>query len=65
MTAQPHSKGEAAPTLHELAICQGVEPILNFEELLGKPSPEDESPEEFAALLREWRQEGSRSARQR
>ena len=55
MTTQPHAKGEPASTLDELAFFQDVEPVLNFEELLGKSFPEDESSEEFAAMLREWR----------
>jgi len=42
-----------------LAAQQHVTPIDDFEALLGRPYPEDESTEEFAAALREWRREGS------
>jgi len=45
--------------LEELAAQQGVTPTDIFETLLGEPSREDESPEEFAARLREWRREGT------
>ena len=41
----------------ELAAQQGVTPIHDFDTLLGKPSHEDESAEEFSASLREWRRE--------
>ncbi len=63
-TDQFQLKVEPTPTFEELAKSQGVEPVLNFEELLGTPSPEDESVEEFANMLRQWRSEGSRSSRQ-
>src|SRR5260370_27019898 len=53
----------ASPSLQELAIQQRVAPIDEFESLLGTPSPEDESAEEFAARLREWRREGPAPAR--
>jgi hypothetical protein len=49
-----------SPSFEELAAQQGVTPIDDFESLLGKPSPEDESAEEFSASLREWRREGAR-----
>ena len=45
-------------SFEELAAQHGVTPIDDFESLLGKPSPEDESAEEFSANLREWRREG-------
>jgi hypothetical protein len=48
-----------ARSLEELAAQQGVAPIYNFDSLLGKPSPGDESVDEFFAKLREWRREGS------
>jgi len=35
-----------------------VAPVDDFDALLGHPSPEDESAEEFAAMLRSWRREG-------
>ena len=49
----------ASPSLQELAVQQGVEPIENFESLLGRPALEDESAEEFSAMLRAWRSEGT------
>ena len=52
----------ASPSFEELAAQQGVTPIDDFETLLGEPAPEDESAEEFSAMLREWRREGSRAA---
>jgi len=51
-----------SPSFEELAARQGVTPIDDFETLLGEPSPEDESAEEFSASLREWRREGTRPA---
>jgi hypothetical protein len=54
--------GQIAPrSFEELANQQGVTPIDDFEALLGKPSPEDESVEEFSRLLREWRRETNRA----
>ena len=53
-----------SPSFEELAAQQGVKPIEDFESLLGQPSPEDESAEEFSASLREWRREGARPAGQ-
>jgi hypothetical protein len=43
---------EALP-LEELAACQGVGPVTDFDALLGHPPAEDESADEFAAMLRE------------
>ena len=63
-TDQSQLKAEPTPTFEELAKSQGVKPVLSFEELLGTPSPEDESVEEFADMLRRWRSEGSHSSRQ-
>jgi hypothetical protein len=54
-----------APSFEELAACQGVRPLTEFDALLGHPSGEDESVEEFSAMLREWRREGPSPARQR
>jgi len=51
-----------SPSFEELAAQQGVTPIDDFEALLGESLPEDESAEEFAASLREWRREGTRPA---
>jgi serine/threonine protein kinase HipA of HipAB toxin-antitoxin module len=45
----------------ELADQQGVAPVDNFEALLGRPSPDDESAEAFAVRLRQWRREGTGS----
>jgi hypothetical protein len=50
------------PSLEELAASQGVYPVTEFETLLGHPSAEDESVEEFSDMLRAWRQEGSAPA---
>ena len=47
----------APGSFEELANQQGVTPIDDFEALLGKPSPEDESAEEFSGMLRQWRRE--------
>jgi hypothetical protein len=58
----PGIQRTASPSFEELAAEQSVTPIDDFETLLGAPAPEDESAEEFAALLREWRLEGTRSA---
>jgi len=50
------------PTFQELAAQQGVTQVDDFEALLGKPSPaDDESAEEFAVRLRQWRREGTGS----
>jgi hypothetical protein len=38
---------------------QGVGPVEEFDILPRKPALGDESAEEFAARLREWRMEGS------
>jgi hypothetical protein len=51
----------AAPSFEELAEQQGVVPVDNFEALLGKPVSGDESIEQFSAMLREWRREGTPS----
>ena len=47
------------PSLEELAASQGVCPVTEFDTLLGHPSAEDESADDFSAMLRAWRQEGS------
>jgi len=49
----------ASPSFEQLAAQQGVTPIDDFETLMGKPSPEDESAEQFSASLRELRREGA------
>lgn len=43
--------------LEDLAASQGVQPILDFDSLLGPPSQGDESVDEFAQMLRRWRSE--------
>jgi hypothetical protein len=48
-------------SFQKLADQQGVTPVDDFEALLGKPSPDDESAEEFAVRLRQWRREGTGS----
>ena len=47
------------PSFQELAVQQGVVPVEEFDDLLGRPAPGDESAEEFAVKLREWRREGT------
>ena len=59
------TNGAVSPTFEELAAQQGVSPVNDFDSLLGKPLPGDESAEEFAASLREWREEGTRPVTQR
>jgi hypothetical protein len=54
------AQGTLSPTFEELAARQGVSAITNFESLLGKPLPEDESAEEFSTWLREQRREDTR-----
>ena len=56
---------EAELSFEELAARQGVQLVTDFDALLGHPSAEDESVEEFAAMLREWRREGAVSRRTR
>jgi hypothetical protein len=51
--------------MEELAASQGIQPVTEFDDLLGHPSAEDESVEEFALMLREWRREGAGSVRRR
>ncbi len=58
-TERPVLEREAAPSFEELATRQGIEPVTNFDALLGDPSAEDETVDEFAAMLREWRREGA------
>ena len=62
--AQPIGSSQAeriaSLSFDELAAQQGVTPVDNFETLLGVRLPEDESAEEIAASLREWRREGTR-----
>jgi hypothetical protein len=55
----PRTDRTASASFEELAAQQGVKPIDDFETLLGAPSREDESAEEFSASLRDWRREGT------
>jgi len=48
-----------SPSIEELAAEQGIATIEDFTALLGHPSSEDETTEEFAAMLRSWRREGT------
>ena len=60
----PASISDQPPSFEELAHQQGVAPVEDFEVLLGKPSPEDESADEFSVRLREWRSEGDGTSSQ-
>ena len=44
--------------LQTLAARQGVQPVANFDDLLGDFWPEDETADEFIAAVRQWRREG-------
>jgi|SRR5215472_10102170 len=46
-------------SFEELAASQGVGPVTEFDALIGHPSAEDESLEDFAAMLRDWRSEAT------
>ena len=46
-------------SFEELAASQGVSPVTEFEALLGHAASEDESADDFATMLREWRREGA------
>jgi hypothetical protein len=46
-------------SFEELASQQGVAPIFDFESLIGHPTRDDESAEEFSLQLRAWRCEAS------
>lgn len=64
-TIQKSIGNPPAPVIEELAASQGVRPVMEFDSLLGHPSAEDESHEEFSAMLREWRREGPTPVSQR
>jgi len=53
-----------SPSFEDLAAQQGVGPVRDAAELLGKPHPGDESVEEFSKLLRNWRSEGKTTGSQ-
>ncbi len=44
--------------LATLAAEQGVQPVTNFDDLLGDFWPEDETADDFIAAVRNWRREG-------
>ncbi len=50
--------------VHTLAEHQGVQPVADFDALLGG-WPEDEPVDDFIAAVREWRQHGIRGGNQR
>ena len=50
-------------SLEELAACQGIQSIADFDALRGRPSREDESADEFHKMLREWRSDSNGQAR--
>ncbi len=61
-SAQYDSESSLPPvslSFEELAAQQGVAPISDFDLLIGQPSAGDESAEEFSAMLRTWRREGT------
>ncbi len=49
---------QPARTLPALAAEQGVQPVSNFDDLLGDFWPEEETADEFIAAVRRWRDEG-------
>lgn len=59
----PHLDPAESPPFEELAAEQGVTPVGDFQILLGKPAPGDESVEEFSSMLREGRREGDEPSR--
>jgi hypothetical protein len=48
---------DTRPDLEALASEQGVEPVDDFDALLGDFWPEDEGADEFVTTLREWRRD--------
>jgi cyanate lyase len=56
VASKANPSNSETPSFEELAASQGVDPVIKFEALLGQPSAEDESADDFAAMLREWRQ---------
>ena len=44
--------------LADLAAQQGVQPVMDFDDLLGDFWPEDETADDFIAAVRSWRHEG-------
>ena len=51
----------ASPSFEELATQQGVTVVNDFERLMGEPTVEDESAEDFSTMLRAWRREGTQA----
>ena len=58
-TRRSKLESEPVPSFEQLAARQEVQPVTDFDRLLGHPSADDESAEEFTAMLREWRCEGT------
>lgn len=50
---------DALPTIEALAESQGVSPVLDIATLAGDFWPQDDSPEEFAAAIEQWRHAGT------
>ena len=48
---------DSRPNLEALTSEQGVEPVEDFDALLGDFWPDDESADEFVLTLREWRRD--------
>jgi hypothetical protein len=65
-TPQPpsltHSPDDRPADLYALAAAQGAPLAARFEDLLGDFAPEDETADEFDAIVRRWRREGSSQA---
>jgi hypothetical protein len=64
-TTKAVTRNSETLSFEELAALQGVCPVTEFETLLGHPSAEDESVDDFSDMLRAWRQEGSAPAASR
>jgi len=44
-------RNSETPSFEELAASQGVGPVMEFDRLLGHPSTEDESVDDFSACF--------------
>jgi hypothetical protein len=64
-TAKTAEDNSQVSAFEALAASQGVCPVVDFDVLLGHHSAEDETAEEFSAMLREWRREGDAPPRTR
>jgi len=58
-TSKAITSNSRSSSFEELAMSQGILPVVEFDALCGHPSAEDESLDEFEAMLREWGCEGS------